>query len=217
MDFPLRGAGWVAYNSPGDRVPSHGTDMLGQRYAYDFLKLDERRRFHPAGTLRTLVAGVPTAECYAWGEPVQAPVAGVVVAVSDGMAERSRVHPVREAVRMIWNGLTFRPARLPSILGNHVLVRAGDVVAAFAHLAPGTVAVSPGQPVDVGDVLGRLGHTGNSTTPHLHVQLMDGPDPLTARGVPCAFAAYEVLRDGAWVRVTEGMPRRSERIRSCAT
>jgi hypothetical protein len=38
VDFPLRGERWVAENTPGDRIPSHGTDMLGQRFAYDLLK-----------------------------------------------------------------------------------------------------------------------------------------------------------------------------------
>ena len=32
VDFPLRGERWVAVNAPGDRIPSHGTDQLGQRY-----------------------------------------------------------------------------------------------------------------------------------------------------------------------------------------
>jgi len=35
VDFPLRGE-WVAPNTPGSKVPSHGTDQLGQRYAFDF-------------------------------------------------------------------------------------------------------------------------------------------------------------------------------------
>ena len=53
--FPLRGEGWVAVNSPADRIPSHGVDLLGQRYAFDFLRVDLRRSGlhpHPAGTLR---------------------------------------------------------------------------------------------------------------------------------------------------------------------
>jgi murein DD-endopeptidase MepM/ murein hydrolase activator NlpD len=99
-------------------------------------------------------------------------------------------------------------------MGNHVILRCGDVYAGFAHLTTGSVAVGAGQQVRVGDVLGRVGHTGNSTAPHLHFQLMDGPDPLTARGVPCAFLQYEVWRDGGWRRVERAIPRNSERIRS---
>ena len=216
VDFPLRGEGWVAVNSPADRIPSHGTDMLGQRFAYDFLVVDRRSGMHPspAGTLRSLLFGMPTRDCYAWGAPVHAPFGGEIVRAVDGVAERRWIHPVREAAALVWNGLTFRPERLPRILGNYVLLRGIEAHAGFVHLAPGSVAVRDGQAVRVGDLIGRVGHTGNSTNPHLHFQLMDAADPLHARGIPCAFREYEVLRDGQWERVTNGIPRRTERIRS---
>lgn len=213
--FPLRGEGWVAITSPADRIPSHGTDMLGQRYAFDFLKVDDRRRlhWHPASWLRTLLVGVPTRECYAWGAPVHTPIDGEVVRAVDGMAERGRVHPLRELLLVLRNTLTFTPARLPVVLGNHVIVRQGEVFAAFAHLAPGSVAVHEGQEVRLGETIGRVGHTGNSTSPHLHFQLMDAADPLAARGIACAFDSYEVLRGDTWVPVKGGIPGKAERIR----
>jgi hypothetical protein len=215
VEFPLRGEGWVAVNSPADRIPSHGTELLAQRYAYDFLVSDRRRglHYHPAGWLRTILVGVPTRECYAWGRPVHAPFAAEIVKAVDGFSERSRIHPVREAMLALRNAATFVPARLPSILGNHVIARSGDVFAAFVHLAPGSVAVREGQHVRVGEVIGRVGHSGNSTTPHLHFQLMDHVDPTIARPLPVAFDSYEVLRDGRWERVESGIPRRSDRIR----
>jgi murein DD-endopeptidase MepM/ murein hydrolase activator NlpD len=78
---------------------------------------------------------------------------------------------------------------------------------------PRSLAVKPGQIVRSGDVLGRVGHTGNSTAPHLHFQLMDSPDLMRAKGVPCAFRSYEVMRNGAWERVENGVPRKVDRIR----
>jgi hypothetical protein len=74
VTVPLRGEGWVAVNSPADRIPSHGTDMLGQRYAFDFLRVDSHpgHHWHAAGWLRTLLVGVATHECYAWGQPIPA-------------------------------------------------------------------------------------------------------------------------------------------------
>ena len=108
--FPLRGE-WRAVHSPGSRIPSHGTDMLGQRYAFDLIRLDPAGsgRYHPAGGLRTLLLGVPTRECHGWGEPVHAPLDGEVVAARDGLPERARIHPVRELALVLRTAITFRP------------------------------------------------------------------------------------------------------------
>ena len=90
-----------------------------------------------------------------------------------------------------------------------------DVFVHFTAIqTDGFKTLAEGQRVASGDVLGRVGHTGNSTSPHLHFQLMDSLDPMRARGIPCAFRAYEVERAGAWVPVTNGIPGRRERIRS---
>jgi murein DD-endopeptidase MepM/ murein hydrolase activator NlpD len=217
VDFPLRGQ-WMAAQSPADRIPSHGTDVLGQRYAFDFIRFDPRpgAAYRPPGGLRGLVLGVPTHDCPGWGEPVHVPLDGEVVAAVDGIRERRRVHPVGELLRALRNGLAFRPTPewVRRLVGNHVILGHGDVWSVFAHLAPGSVAVRAGQVVAAGDVLGRVGHTGNSTAPHLHFQLMDGPDALAARGVPCAFRAYEVERPEGWVRVEGGIPGGKAQIRS---
>lgn len=206
----------MAVTTPAHRVPSHGTDLLGQRYAYDFVKVDDRPGVHvqPGSNLRQLVLGGRTRDAYAWGEPVHAAVAGEVMTASDGVPERPRIHPIAEFVRMSRAAAGFTPERLPSILGNHVIVRFGDRYAAYVHLAPGSIRVAPGQRVDAGELLGRVGHTGNSTTPHLHFQVMDALDPLVARGIPCAFRRYEALRGGVWEPVAAGVPGRRERVRS---
>jgi murein DD-endopeptidase MepM/ murein hydrolase activator NlpD len=219
VSLPLRGEGWVAVTTPAARVPSHGVDILGQRYAYDFVKVDDRRglHVHPASTIVASTVGGRTRECYAWGATVHAPFGGEVVAAVDGVAERPWVNPFREAARMMWNGATFRPSRIAAILGNHVILRSGEVHAGFAHLAPGSIEVAPGQRLSAGDVLGRVGHTGNSTMPHLHFQLMDSADLLVAKGIPCAFDAYDVRRGDMWERVERGVPAPRDRIRSVET
>ena len=217
VDFPLRGE-WVAGTTPAERIPSHGTDVLAQRYAYDFVRMDRRRRLYPGGSVRAAVVGVPIQRVYGWGAPIHAPFDGTVVAVHDGVPEARRVFLLAVIARVLRNTVTFRPdAPFERLAGNHVIVRAGDVFAAFAHLTPGSIAITPGQAIRRGDVIGRVGHTGNSTAPHLHCQLMDGPDPRTARPLPCAFAVYEVERDGRWERVERGVPGKDEWIRSVSS
>jgi murein DD-endopeptidase MepM/ murein hydrolase activator NlpD len=218
VELPLRGE-WVAVRTPAHKVPSHGTERFGQRYAFDFVRPDRRRglRLHPGGALRTALLGGRTQDFHGWGQPVHAAFAGDVVAAVGGVPERARVHMLRDLALAVKHAVTFDPARgsaVESVAGNHVIVQGDDAFALYAHLAPGAVAVAPGQRVATGDVLGRVGHTGNSTAPHLHFQLMDSADPLRMRGIPCVFAAYLVSRDGRWDRVECGVPGRAERIRT---
>jgi hypothetical protein len=215
VELPLRGE-WSVERTPAYRIPSHGTDLLGQRYAYDLVRTDHRRGFHlhPAGTLRLFLIGARTRDCYGWGQPVHAAFDGVILEAVDSVAERQWLHVVRESWFAVKNTLVFArrgldPARLA---GNHVIMGTAGTYALYAHLAPASVVVTRGQQVRAGEVIGQVGHTGNSTAPHLHFQLMDSVDPLQARGVPCAFAAYLVERDGRWQRVERGIPQRRERI-----
>jgi murein DD-endopeptidase MepM/ murein hydrolase activator NlpD len=103
----------------------------------------------------------------------------------DSVAERQWLHVVRESWFAVTNTLVFaRPGLHPARLaGNHVIMGTAGTYALYAHLAPGSVVVTRGRQVRAGEVIGRVGHTGNSTAPHLHFQLMDSADPLQARGV----------------------------------
>jgi len=221
VDFPLRGE-WTAVNTPAHRIPSHGTDQLGQRYAYDLVRTDPARRgmhLHPAGTIRSYLIGGRTRECYGWGQPVHAPFDGEVVRAVDGVPERAWMHVARELALVLKNTVTFHPDEqgVAALAGNHVILRMDDeptIHAFVAHLTTGSVAVEEGTAVRPGDLIGRVGHTGNSTAPHLHFQLMDGPDPLRAGGIPCAFRGYEARSGERWVPVERGFPRKGERIRS---
>ncbi|HEX2766963.1 MAG TPA: M23 family metallopeptidase [Candidatus Limnocylindria bacterium] len=214
VPFPLRGE-WRAPTTPARMIPSHGTDLLAQRYAFDLLQVDKRESIHPASKLRMYLLGVPTRECYAWGQPVHAVLDGEVVVASDGAPEPGYLHVVRGLAGVLWTAFTFDPAKgFGSVAGNHVIIGHGATYSAYVHLAPGSVVVRSGQAVRAGDVIGRVGHTGNSTSPHLHFQLMDGPDPMTAAGLPCAFSDVEVKRGGRWVHEARAIPDRSEPIRS---
>lgn len=217
VGFPLRGE-WSVERTPAHRIPSHGTDMFGQRFAYDLVRADHRPGFHlhPAGTLRSFLIGGRTRDCYGWGQPVHSAFDGEIIEVVDGVPERQWLHVMRESWLALKNAFALArreldPARLA---GNHVIARTGHTYALYAHLAPGSIGVTTGQEVRAGKVIGRVGHTGNSTAPHLHFQLMDSADPLQAKGIPCAFAEYLVQRDGRWERVERGIPGRLERIRS---
>lgn len=62
-----------------------------------------------------------------------------------------------------------------------------DHFLALCHLRRGSIAVRPGQRVEVGERLGACGNSGNSTEPHLHLQAMTSADPSRARPLPITF------------------------------
>ncbi len=59
-----------------------------------------------------------------------------------------------------------------------------------AHLKPGSVRVKTGERIRAGDVLGRIGNSGNTDFPHLHFQLMDSRSPLGSEGLPFVLRRF---------------------------
>jgi murein DD-endopeptidase MepM/ murein hydrolase activator NlpD len=74
-----------------------------------------------------------------------------------------------------------QPDRNTSCAGtdNFVRVRHPDgLTALYGHLRKGSVAVSVGQQVSAGDILGVVGSSGCSTAPHLHFELRNAANGL---------------------------------------
>ena len=72
--------------------------------------------------------------------------------------------------------------------GNYVHIKhPNEEYSFYAHFIPHSVTIRKGDKVKQGQVIGKVGNSGNSTSPHLHFQLADGQDHLIARGLPCSF------------------------------
>ncbi|MEC4016348.1 M23 family metallopeptidase [Streptomyces sp. H27-D2] len=86
--------------------------------------------------------------------------------------------------------------------GNYILLDLGNGVhTGFAHLRRGSLRVTVGDSVTAGQEIAECGNSGNTSEPHLHFQLMDGSDVMTARGLPFEWR----YRDGEGVEHT-GVP-----------
>jgi murein DD-endopeptidase MepM/ murein hydrolase activator NlpD len=86
---------------------------------------------------------------------------------------------------------------LPQQCGNHVVIRHdGGEHSFYGHMMYQSLTVTEGSHVKQGQVIGKIGNTGLSGCPHLHFQLMNGPDFLTSRGLPCHFTNIRNL-DGS--------------------
>ena len=71
------------------------------------------------------------------------------------------------------------------------------ITSAYMHMVKGSIAVKKGQDVIEGQVIGKLGNTGESTGPHLHFEIQEGKDYIwTSNGTryeePVAFIKTQI-------------------------
>jgi murein DD-endopeptidase len=181
LGAPVRGGPWVVIHDAswprGHRRVFYSVDgqaRLPGRFATDWVRVDDQGR-----TTRGDAALARNALGY--GAEVVAVADATVVAVRNDYPEHARVADNRK-----------HP--LSGASGNHVVLDLGAGRYAFyEHLRPGSVRVSAGQRVRRGEVLGALGFSGDSTGPHLHFHVADGPTPLGAEGRPFALDQFRVL------------------------
>lgn len=188
---PVRGR-WAALNSPATKVPSHGLRAYGQAYAIDILHP------RPPGTPPAIGWGLGMEEPErfpSFGEPVYAVADGMVVATSSRQRDHlSRTTYPSLAYLLTVEGFLRELGGARFVLGNHVILDHGDgVYSAYAHLRRSSVRVAVGDRVRAGEQLGEVGNSGNSSEPHLHVQLMDDPSVTGAAGLPFRWRDIELV------------------------
>jgi len=176
LRLPLHGRWWVLWGGPDERRNYHVV-APDQRHAYDLVK------WRNGSTHRG--SGAANADYLAWGRRVLAPAAGVVVEARDG---------IRDNVPQV----EVENPEAPT--GNHVVLDlGGGEYAVLAHLRRGSVRVDAGDRVRRGQLLGRVGNSGNSSESHLHFHLQDTPAPLAGIGLPVVFGHRATTQQGQFV------------------
>jgi hypothetical protein len=174
---PLTGKGYLAADGCCDSIrhvrallPLNGRFALAQRFAIDWEQADSQNRV-VSGDTKVL------ANYTIFGKDVFAVADGTVVAARNDLPEQ------------IPGAL---PANLPigEADGNFVVLDIGGTYVLYAHMQPGSVVAAAGAKVSRGDLLGKVGNTGNSQAPHLHLHVMDGPSPLLSDGIPYVFDEF---------------------------
>jgi hypothetical protein len=176
---PLKGAHWAVGGgccSPPSyhrsaTLPINGSIHVAERFAIDFVQLNGKSMLFSGDMLKV-------SDYEYFGDEIYSVADGTVVGVQDGLPEQIP-------------GKLPEDATIQMAGGNYVVVDIGNGRFAFyAHMQPGSLKVKKGDRIKTGDVIGLLGNTGNTDTPHLHFHVMDGPSPLLANGLPYAFTAF---------------------------
>lgn len=164
LAFPLRAGSYLVAHGGSTGPSNMHNPHPAQRYAVDIVKLNgmgmRARGLYPKDLTRYAI----------FGEEVLSPCTGKVVSAVDGLPDHTPG--------------TLDPRHLA---GNHVVVRCGDADVTLAHLRKGSVTVRSQSPIRAAQPLGRVGNSGQSSEPHLHVHAERG-----GKAVPARF-------DGEWL------------------
>ena len=157
---------WLVLHGGQSPLQNHHLVAYNQRFALDLVRLDNGRIFS---------GETGNAAVHSWEQPLVSPADGTVVVAHDEMEDSEGANFVTD----------FADAA-----GNVIVIEfdAGLFVV-LAHLRHGTLRVSEGDRIRKGDPLALVGNSGNTTMPHLHLQVQTHLDiwDLDNRSVPFAF------------------------------
>jgi hypothetical protein len=186
---PFRGE-WVVFQGGRSSLINHHYFLRSQRFALDMIALEDG----------TPMQGDPLAlESYAcFDQPLYAPASGTVAKVVDGRPDMA---------------IGTTDAELP--VGNHIVIDVGgERFVLLAHLKQGSVVVEEGREVEAGDLIARCGNSGNTSEPHLHIQIQSQAE-FDARGLrtyPIRFVGATLVRGGREYDEQQGELRRNDRV-----
>lgn len=143
---------WYTANGGVTKNTSHSWEILPQRFAYDFIIVDEEGKSY-SGDRKNLKS------YYCYGKDILAPADGIVISIKNNFPD----------CRIMENEQTDPDT--PDIGGNRIIIKHSPTeYSAICHLMPKSVTVRSGQTVKRGDVIARCGNSGNTSEPHVHFQ-----------------------------------------------
>ena len=173
---PFRGHGIVGQ----DWITNGGHGGFWNAFAIDLDGLDQNDGEISAANENAADAG--------WGREILAPAAGTVVYARNDVP--TNPHPGEEPGDN-WYRALHDPVM--AYAGNCVIVDHGNSeYSVMMHMQPGSVALKVGNRVAAGQVIGRLGNSGDATGPHLHYQLQSGPRLFRDEPLPFRFQNVDV-------------------------
>ena len=179
IGLPFRKGKWfyIADAHRDVRLITEGVPTFPQRYAIDWVALTNQSKL--------VLDSTKTIEAFkTYQEDLLAVSDATVVFVKDNIPENDP----------FGNRLVVQITR-ETVGGNYVVLDIGNGIYAFyGHLVPGSLTVKIGDKVKKGDVIGKLGNSGNSHGPHLHFHLeTKSKYPLGGEGVPFIFDNFKQL------------------------
>ncbi len=170
LQLPFEGEWFVGWGGDTKKL-NHHHDVPNQKYAFDFIILDEKNKSHQK-------RGTNNKDYYCFGKKILAPASGVIIETLDG---------IRDNKPGIMNKNFYT--------GNLIMIKHNEKEISFlCHFKQGSIKVKVGDKVKKGQLLGLCGNSGNSSEPHLHYHLQDNEIIRDGKGIKCYFRNIKVKK-----------------------
>lgn len=174
--FPLNGGPYHMGQAGGATIVNYHHPYGSQRYALDILKVNG------AGSHADTLVPTDLNQYAIFGESISSPCDGQVIARVDNLPDLA----------------PGTPGDTQNAAGNHVFIQCHGFNVLLAHMQQGSLVVAEGDAVKVGDPIGKVGNSGNTSEPHLHIHAVRGgtTDQLTSgEGLPILFDGHFYVRN----------------------
>jgi hypothetical protein len=183
---PFHGNGVVGQDwiTNGGHGGGHG-GVYGTDFALDLRALDENYAEEKKDSDESGAAA-------GWGREILAPAAGTVTYARNDVPDNPQQG---KAPDMNWYTTLHDP--ILATAGNCIIIDHGNSeYSVLQHMQQGSITVKVGDRVAAGQVIGKLGSSGDSFGPHLHYQLQSGPLLFQDQGLPFTFQGVPQLYRG---------------------
>jgi hypothetical protein len=183
---PVAGSDWKAGDGPSNSPDNHhrrgifvidGTMTDSRRFATDWQIVHGGSSFGGDSTLAS--------SYYSLRQPVLAVADAVVVEMRDGAPDNPPGHNERFHPTV--------PVTFANVGGNIITLDLGNgQYAHYYHLESGSITVKKGDRVTRGQIIAKIGASGDAREPHLHFEVTNAIEPMAGDGMPYVIDRYRV-------------------------
>jgi hypothetical protein len=175
LSFPLKQGTYYIGHGGNSSLVNHHYKYQAQRFALDIVKLNRwgcrARGLYPFELNKYEI----------FDSELYSPCDGEIVQIENELPDN--IPPHRDNI---------------NLAGNNIAIKTDKYLVVLANMRINSILVTQGQLVKKGQLIGKVGNSGNTTEPHLHIHAVQGEDLenlFQGIGVPIIFEQKFLVRN----------------------
>lgn len=175
LSFPLKQGTYYIGQGGNSSLVNYHYENQAQRFALDIVKLNRRgvraRGLYPSELTKYEI----------FDDELYSPCDGEIIKITDGLPDN--IPPDTDSV---------------NLAGNNLVIKTDKYLVVVAHMKMNSIVVKEGELIKKGQLIGKVGNSGNTTEPHVHIHAVQGEEPenvFKGIGVPMLFDNRFLVRN----------------------